>query len=117
MIVPAQRLRVLVSAQPVDFRKGHDGLTSIVANALEEDPFSGAIYVFRSKRADRVKIVFWDGSGLVLIYKRLEEGSFFWPPIRSGVMTIAPAQFETLFAGMDWRRVKCVAAPPPREAG
>ena len=55
-------------------------------------PFSGAIIVFRAKRADRVKILVWDGSGLVLVWKRLEEGAFKWPPIMDGVMRLSPAR-------------------------
>lgn len=117
MIVPSQRLRVFVSAKPVDFRKGHDGLAAVVKSELGKDPFTGAIWVFRSRRADRAKILYYDGSGLVLIYKRLEEGSFRWPPIRGGVMKISHAQFQALFEGMDWRRVKSVSVPPPRAVG
>ena len=61
--------------------------------------------VFRAKRADRVKILVWDGSGLVLTYKRLELGKFAWPAINDGVMRLSKAQFEALFEGLDWRRV------------
>jgi transposase len=68
-------------------------------------PFSGAIIVFRAKRADRVKILVWDGSGLVLVWKRLEEGAFKWPPIMDGVMRLSPAQLAALIEGLDWTRV------------
>src|SRR5207302_253845 len=67
MIAVAAGLRVLVASKPVDFRKGADGLAALVREALGEDPFSGTIFVFRCKRADRVKILAWDGSGLVLV--------------------------------------------------
>ncbi len=67
-------VRVLVAAKPVDFRKGMDGLAALVQQQLGADPFSGVVYVFRSKRADRVKLLHWDGTGLVLIAKRLEAG-------------------------------------------
>ena len=63
MIFPAQQMRILVATQPCDFRKGHDGLTSLVQSVLREDPFTGTVFVFRAKRADRLKILFWDGSG------------------------------------------------------
>ncbi len=87
MMMPSHKVRILVATQPVDFRKGHDGLAAMVQSALKEDPFTGTVFVFRAKRADRLKILFWDGSGLVLTYKRLEETSFTWPVVRDGVMT------------------------------
>jgi transposase len=105
VILPAQNIRVMVAAKPVDFRKGHDGLAAVVQSQLGLDPHSGVIVVFRSRRADRIKILLWDGTGLVMAYKRLEQGSFAWPPIRDGAMKLNPAQFEALFAGLDWRRV------------
>ena len=73
MILPAQRVRIVVATKPVDFRKGHNGLAALVHNELRKDPFTGTVFVFRSRRADRLKLIFFDGSGLVLVYKRLEE--------------------------------------------
>lgn len=105
MIVPGQSVRVVVATRPVDFRKGHDGLAAVVQSELGFDPHSGLIVVFRSKRGDRVKVLLWDGSGLVLVYKRLEQGSFTWPKVSDGVMRLSRAQFEALFEGLDWRRV------------
>lgn len=105
MIVPAQAVRVVVATKPVDFRKGHDGHAAVVERDLGLDPHSGLIVVFRSKRGDRIKVLLWDGSGLVLIYKRLEEGKFAWPAVRDGVMRLSRAQFEALFDGLDWRRI------------
>lgn len=67
MIFPSNRIRVFVATRPVDFRKGHDGLVAIVRNELRKDPFTGAVFVFRAKRADRAKIVYRDGSGLVMV--------------------------------------------------
>uniref|UniRef100_UPI001109814F IS66 family insertion sequence element accessory protein TnpB n=1 Tax=Poseidonocella sp. HB161398 TaxID=2320855 RepID=UPI001109814F len=61
-MIPSDRVRILVATKPVDFRKGHDGLASLVQSVLKEDPFAGAVFVFRSKRADRLKILFWDGT-------------------------------------------------------
>ena len=89
-------VRVLIAAKPVDFRKGAGGLAALAKEVLAQDPFSGAIIVFRAKRADRVKILVWDGSGLVLVWKRLEEGAFKWPPIMDGVMRLSPAQLAAL---------------------
>src|SRR5690606_238838 len=99
MIFPSNRVRIMVATKPVDFRKGHDGLAALVKNELRKDPFTGTVFVFRSRRADRLKLIYWDGSGLVMAYKRLEEHSFTWPGIRDGLMTLGHAQFEALFAG------------------
>lgn len=76
MIVPPTSVRVFVATKPVDFRKGMDGLAAIVENELKLEPYSGVIYVFRAKRADRVKLLFWDGTGVSLLTKRLEGGKF-----------------------------------------
>src|SRR3546814_10144015 len=86
----------MVASQPVDFRKGMDGLAALVQEQLQRDPFSGSIFVFRARRADRVKIVWWDGSGLCLYTKRLEQGGFRWPPIRNGLIHLNSAQLSAL---------------------
>ncbi|WP_374765336.1 IS66 family insertion sequence element accessory protein TnpB [Yunchengibacter salinarum] len=115
-MLPAHKVRIMVATQPVDFRKGHDGLAALVQSALKEDPFTGTVFVFRAKRADRLKILFWDGTGLVMTYKRLEETPFTWPAIRDGVIRLNRAQFEALFAGLDWRRVTAPAVARPAAA-
>lgn len=117
MMMPGGPMRVFVATRPVDFRKGHDGLAAIVQETFGHDPFSGAVYVFRSKRADRIKILVWDGSGLVLVHKRLEGGSFAWPKIADGVMRLSPAQFSALFEGLGWERVRAPRRPRPTSAG
>lgn len=76
MIVASGTVRVLVATQPVDFRKGMEGLAALVRESMGADPFSGTIFVFRAKRADRVKLILWDGTGLVLVSKRLEDDQF-----------------------------------------
>jgi transposase len=116
MMIPSNRVRFLVSMQPVDFRKGHDGLAAIVSSALRKDPFTGTVFVFRSRKADRLKLLFWDGTGLVMAYKRLEDATFTWPAITDGVMALIHAQFEALFAGLDWRKVKALVGRPPAAA-
>lgn len=88
MIFPSNRVRIVVATKPVDFRKGHDGLAALVKNELRKDPFTGTVFVFRSKRADRLKLLYWDGTGLVMTYKRLEETTFTWPAIRDGLMAL-----------------------------
>jgi transposase len=102
--VPAG-IRVLVATRPVDFRRGADSLAALVREHLRQDPFSGALFIFRSKRADRLKILAWDGSGLVLFWKRLEHGGFRWPPISDGVMRLSASQLAALVDGMDWSRL------------
>ena len=105
MIGPSGAVRVMVAAKPVDFRKGAEGLAALVREVIHDDPFSGVVYVFRAKRADRIKLIFWDGTGVVLVAKRLEGGAFRWPKIHDGVMRLSAAQFSALFEGLDWRRV------------
>lgn len=113
MIVPPTGIRVLMATKPVDFRKGMDGLAAYVKEAFKTDPFSGVIYVFRAKRADRVKLLFWDQTGLVLMTKRLEEGRFRWPMVQDGVMRLSPAQLSALLEGLDWSRVHARRVAPP----
>ncbi|MGH7079370.1 MAG: IS66 family insertion sequence element accessory protein TnpB [Acetobacteraceae bacterium] len=98
-------LRILVTARPVDFRRGMDALAALVKETLQTDPFAGDVFVFRPKRADRLKILVWDGSGLVLLSKRLERGRFTWPPVRDGAVTLSTAQLALLFSGLDWSQV------------
>ena len=105
VIGPTGAVRVMMATQPVDFRKGADGLAALVREAMGADPFSGAVYVFRAKRADRVKLIFWDGTGVVLVAKRLEEGQFRWPKVQDGVMRLTAAELSALLEGLDWRRV------------
>ena len=105
MNVAGTGMRVVVATRPVDFRKGPDALAAVVEHELGVDPYSGVAVVFRPKRLDRVKVLWWDGTGLVLASKRLEQGRFAWPVVRDGVMRLSRAQFEALFEGLDWRRV------------
>jgi transposase len=109
-------VRVLIATKPVDFRKGMDGLAAVVKEHLRADPFSGAIFVFRSKRADRVKLIVWDGTGLCLFAKRLEQGTFRWPKIEDGTMRLAPAQLAALIEGLDWTRVRELEVRTPQAA-
>ena len=112
MITPPAGARILLAARPVDFRKGAHGLAALAAEVLDADPFSGAVLVFRSRRADRVKVLVWDGSGLVLIWKRLEANTFRWPPVVDGVLRLTAVEFAALFDGIDWRRVRATREIP-----
>jgi transposase len=113
MVVPA-RVRVLIATQPVDFHKDMDGLAALAREKLGQDPYSSVVLVFRSKCADRVKLLLWDGSGLVLVSKRLEQGGFKWPPIVHGMMRLSPAQLAALLEGLDWSRVHVPRVMQPR---
>lgn len=106
MITIPAGVRVLLATRPVDFRKGAHGLAALAAGVLAEDPFSGVVIVWRARRADRVKLLVWDGSGLVLVWKQLQQGAFHWPPIVDGVMRLSPVAFAALFEGLDWTRVQ-----------
>ncbi|MFZ2159191.1 MAG: IS66 family insertion sequence element accessory protein TnpB [Bradyrhizobium sp.] len=96
MIAPGADLKVYVATRPVDFRKGHDGLAALVQQMFGLDPFNGAAFVFRAKRADRIKILVWDRTGLVLVHKRLEGCKFVWPQVRDGVMRISVGSGSSL---------------------
>ena len=113
MITLPAGARILLATKPVDFRKGAHSLAALAAEVLGTDPFSGVVLVFRSRRADRVKILVWDGSGLVLIWKQLEGRAFRWPPMVDGVVRLTPVEFAALFDGIDWTRVQSVAQRIP----
>ena len=102
-----------MATRPVDFHQGHDALAATASGELGLDIYSGVVVIFRSKRGDRLKALARDGSGLVLTYKRLEQGRFAWPRIEDGVMRLSKAQFEALFEGLDWRRVRTRTVPRP----
>ena len=113
MITLPAGARVLLATRPVDFRRGAHSLAAFAAEVLGENPFSGAVLVFRSKRADRIKILVWDGSGLVLVWKQLEGSTFRWPPVVDGAMRLTAVEFAALFDGLDWTRVQSVARRIP----
>ena len=100
--------RVLVATRPIDFRKGAHSLAALAAEVLGEDPYSGVVIVFRAKRADRLKILVWDTSGLVLIWKQLQQSTFRWPPVMDGVMKLSSVEFAALIDGLDWTRVQAI---------
>ncbi len=100
--VPAGR--IWIAAGITDMRKGFDGLAAIVQETLKENPFSGQLFVFRGKRGDLVKMIWWDGDGLCLFAKRLERGRFIWPQAANGSVALSPAQLSMLLEGIDWRR-------------
>jgi transposase len=102
MIALPPGARVWLAAGATDMRKGFDGLAGLVQTQLLEDPFSGQLFVFRGRRGDRVKILWWDGDGLCLFAKRLERGRFTWPQSTHGTVSLT-AQLSMLLEGIDWR--------------
>jgi transposase len=104
MIALPSGTQVWLAAGETDLRKGFDGLAALVQVQLSEDPFSGQLYVFRGRRGDRIKILWWSGDGLCLFAKRLERGKFVWPQATSGTVSLTAAQLSMLLEGIDWRR-------------
>ena len=116
MIAVPPGVRILLAARPVDFRKGMDGLTALVQQALRADPFAGEVFIFRAKRADRVKLLVFDGTGLVLVTKRLEVGRFYWPSPAEGTVRLTSAQLATLLEGLPWQHLRPRPVPRPSTA-
>lgn len=96
-------LRVCLAVEPVDLRRGFEGLALLVKGALEEDERSSQIFVFTNKRRDRIRLLYWDGTGLWLMTKRLEQGTFAWPQVPPGAAKISlrPEALEMLLSGID----------------
>lgn len=96
--------KIYLSLSPCDMRKGFDGLSAQVRNILRLDPFSGAVFLFRGKRGDRLKALVWDGSGLCMYAKRLERGKFVWPRAHEGALRLSAAQLAMLIEGLNWKQ-------------
>ena len=103
MITPPSGVRVWLAAGVTDMRKGFDGLAMLVQERLRQNPFGGQVFVFRGRRGDRLRVLWWDGQGLCLFAKRLEKGRFVWPSTADGVVALSPAQLGMLLEGIDWR--------------
>jgi transposase len=103
MIGPPTRTRIWIAAGVTDLRRGFTGLSGMVQTALEQNPFSGHVFVFRGRRGDLIKLLWWDGDGLCLFAKRLERGRFVWPKATSGTVALTHAQLSMLLEGIDWR--------------
>jgi transposase len=111
VIQVAPGTKVYLACRPVSMRFGFDGLAAQVVNVLQADPFSGHLFLFRGKRGDYLKCLYYDGSGLCLFAKRLEAGRFVWPPIVDGCLVLTPAQLALLIEAIDWRRTVAPALP------
>ena len=95
--------RVWIAAGHTDMRKGFNGLAALVQTALADNPYSGHVFVFRGRRGDILKVLWYDGQGLLLQAKRLERGRFVWPQADSGRVSLTAAQLSMLLEGIDWR--------------
>ena len=104
MIALPTGTRIWIAAGVTDMRKGFTGLSAKVQTVLEQNPFSGHVFVFRGRRGDLIKVLWWDGDGLCLFAKRLERGRFVWPQAESGTVVLSRAQLSMLLEGIDWRR-------------
>jgi transposase len=96
--------QIWLAAGVTDLRRGFTGLSAMVQTKLEQDPFSGHVFLFRGRRGDLIKMLWWDRDGLCLFAKRLERGRFIWPQAASGAVSLSPAQLSMLLEGIDWRR-------------
>ncbi len=103
--------RVWLAAGVTDMRRGFDGLAAMVQSKLAADPFSGHVFVFRGRKGDRIKVLWWSGDGMCLLAKRLEQGHFVWPQAESGSVCLTPAQLSMLLEGIDWRRPQRTRRP------
>lgn len=91
MIAPPNTYKIHLATTPVDFRKGMDGLANYVLSNLHLGPYSGVFFVFRSKGRDKIKILMWDDTGLVLVYKRIERAGFVWPKLNESTISMTKA--------------------------
>ncbi len=111
MIAPPAGAHIWIAAGVTDLRRGFTGLSALVQTALEQDPFAGHVFVFRGRRGDLIKLLWFDGDGLCLFAKRLERGRFVWPKAENGSISLTRAQLSMLLEGIDWRRPVRTAAP------
>ena len=104
--------RIWLAAGTTDMRRGFHGLSAQVQTVLEQEPYSGHVFVFRGRRGDLIKLLWFDGDGLCLLQKRLERGRFIWPQATSGTVSLSRAQLSMLLEGLDWRRPDRTWQPP-----
>jgi transposase len=104
MIAPPGNRQIWIAAGVTDLRRGFAGLSALVQTKLEKSPMSGQVFIFRGRRGDLVKLIWFDGDGLCLFCKRLERGKFVWPQATEGVVSLTRAQLSMLLEGIDWRR-------------
>jgi transposase len=111
MIAPPAGTNIWIAAGVTDLRRGFTGLSAIAQTVLEQDPYAGHVFVFRGRRGDILKVLWFDGQGLMLLAKRLERGRFVWPQADAGRVALTPAQLSMLLEGIDWRMPMRTHAP------
>ena len=99
-------VRIFLARDAADMRRGFDGLAALTVSALGQDPLSGHLFVFRNRRGDRLKILYWDRDGLAIWMKRLERGAFRFPPPRDGRIEVTPAEMAAILEGIDLEHAK-----------
>ena len=104
MIALPSHTKIWIAAGVTDLRRGFTGLSALVQTKLEQNPLSGQVFIFRGRRGDLVKLIWFDGDGLCLFQKRLERGRFIWPQATEGSISLTRAQLAMLLEGIDWRR-------------
>jgi transposase len=102
---------IWIAAGVTDLRRGFTGLNAVAQTVLEKEPYSGHVFVFRGRRGDLIKLLWWNGDGLCLFAKRLERGRFIWPQAEEGAVSLSRAQLSMLLEGIDWRRPIRTSAP------
>lgn len=110
MTIPAGT-RIWIAAGITDMRRGFTGLSAHVQTALEQNPYEGHVFVFRGRRGDLIKVLWWDGDGLCLFAKRLERGRFIWPQVEGGTVLLTRAQLSMMLEGIDWRHPVRTSGP------
>lgn len=107
--------RIVLATEPVDLRRGHDGLVTLVRTLWNDDPYCGTLFVFFGRRSDRIKVLFFSAGGFVVYYKRLEQGRFRLPKVKEGADSIAltSAELTMLLDGVDLRSVTRLRAWSP----
>jgi transposase len=114
-------VRIFLATQPADMRRGFDGLSALTTSIIGQDPLSGHLFVFRNRRGDRLKILYWDRDGLAIWAKRLERGTFRFPAPAGDRLEVTPAEMAAILEGIDLsrarrqRRFALPAAAPPRD--
>lgn len=102
---PLSPTQVFLAVQPIDIRKGADGLSMLVQESLSRTPTDGSAYAFRNRAGNRIKLLVWDGTGVWLCVRRLHKGRFTWPNGDDRVFTLNQSDWQWLTAGVDWRRL------------
>jgi len=112
-------IRIFLAVQPTDMRKGLDGLAQLAREVLEQNPLSGHFFVFRNRKRDRIKILYWDRDGYAVWMKRLEKGTFRFPAAKEGRVEVTPAEMAAVLEGLDLsraRRLPRFVLPVPQPA-